>query len=481
MNMTQRRLHRIVLRTATPLHIGGPTDPLLDAPVVRNAFGHWLVPGSSLTGVLRALVRAEVGEKDVATFFGSVSGDDAAASRVTVSDGELLDYDGRSTLRKAIAGEALKIPVDLRVIEDHVRLQTDLDEAPGTAADGAKFDLEVVPVGTCFAFEIECHLDRDDPISELIDRSIQRLSEGELNLGGDNAAGLGRINTVSHVARTFDFSVQSDVLAYASLDGDPTSPLPGGLTPEATPVTRLKNQTDLHGSVTIRFQTSGPLLIGGEQGPFSGDSANADMVFNRQPVVDMQDGRVTERPMIPGSGVRGLLRSRVVRTLIAAGLDPEQARLQMEGLFGSVTDGQGRRGRLRVEGAILADHSGTLLQHVAIDRLTGGSLKSALFTEAPIWVDDLEFDLTFRLDGVNDRQLALLVQAIWDIHEGVAPLGGGTRRGNGQLRIAPSPDGRHGLAIRFALRRDGKPLDDAAIDELETTILNIRLDESEAA
>ena len=46
---------RFTLELMSPMHIGsGLTHPTTDAPVVRDAFGDYRIPGSSLAGALRA-------------------------------------------------------------------------------------------------------------------------------------------------------------------------------------------------------------------------------------------------------------------------------------------------------------------------------------------------------------------------------------------------------------------------------------------
>ncbi len=477
-----RVVHRLVVETVTPLHIGGPTDDQLDAPVVRNAFGQWFVPGSSLAGVLRAATRGLHGIDRANVVFGTIVGEAAASSEVCISDGELLDFDGKSALQKVMAGVPVDLPTDMRVVEDHVRLQTDLDESPGTAADGGKFDLEVVPVGARFAFEVECEDRTGDGLAPTtLEHAIRALMDGDIHLGGDNAAGLGRVVARHHQTRRFDLSSADDVLAYASLGSDPSEPLPGGTSLDARPPVETRREADLHGRIQIEFESSGPLLVGGAQSPLGDDRSAADLVFNRQPVIDMDGRTIRMLPLIPGSSLRGLMRSRVIRALVASGLERATIEREIATLFGSASGSSGERGRLRVEGCVLEDHPGTLIQHVAIDRLTGGSLKAALYSEAPIWVDGLTVRAAISLDGVTPRQLALLAHAIWDVHDGTAPLGGGTRRGNGRLRIRRDPDGWKGLAITPTLRRDGRILDASDLESLERMVAETCLNEMEAA
>ncbi len=473
-----RRVHRIVLELTAPLHIGGGgRDLVYDAAVTRNAFGQWTVPGSSIAGVLRGIVREIDGESAAAETFGSIDGDLADASAVLVSDGELIDFDGRSAFRKAMACEAVAMPTDLRVIEDHVRLDDAVTGSPGTAADGGKYDLEVIPEGVRFAVEIECHDAVDSHANrKRLDAALGRILSGGASLGGRGGSGLGRVRSVDHSFRDFDLASRDDLIAFAALDDDPSSPIPGATDAVVADHDHPRGHEGLSGRISLRFEASGPLLVGGSQGPL-GTEDGADLVCNRQPVLDWKQKRFVDRPVIPGSGIRGMIRSRVVHALVASGRPDHEVQTLVDRIFGSVNGGDGRRGRLRVEGVTLDEMTGTVIQHVGIDRLTGGSLRSALFSEAPIWEEALAFEVGIHLDGLGTDHLAVLAQAIWDVHEGLAPIGGGTRRGNGRLRIASKPDGFHGLDIGFDLALDGEPLDADRLRELEERLLGVQLKE----
>ena len=475
---TNRRIHRIIIELVSPLHIGGGgRDLVYDSPVTRNAFGQWTLPGTSIAGVLRNVIREIDGEAAAAETFGSIDGDFADASAVLVSDGELIDFDGGSALRKAMAGEPVELPTDLRVIEDHVRLQDALSGASGTAADGGKYDLEVIPQGVRFAIEIECHDGTESTTNrDRLAIAIDWFLSGNVPLGGHGGCGLGLVKPTLHTWRDFDLSNRDHLIAFAGIGTDPTITIPGAIEAVTSTSAPACGHQGLSGQITLRFESTGPILIGGSQGPLETEGG-ADLVFNRQPVLDWKRRCFVDRPVLPGSGIRGLIRSRVVHALVASGRPDQEVQAVVDDIFGSVAGGDGRRGHLRVKGATLEETSGTVIQHVGIDRLTGGSLRSALFSEAPIWEEALTFEVGIHLDGLATDHLAILAQAIWDVHDGIAPIGGGTRRGNGQLRIASDPDGFHGLAIKTNLSLDGTPLDDARHNELEERLLGVQLKE----
>ncbi len=81
-----------------------------------------------------------------------------------------------------------------------------------------------------------------------------------------------------------------------------------------------------------------------------------------------------------------------------------------------------------------ADYSSKILNHVSIDRFTGGAIDGALFSEETLFGKGLSFYLTLIVnnnafvdrDVKNAFELSLI-----DLCSGMLPLGGGVNRGNG--------------------------------------------------
>ena len=144
------RMLRLILECCAPLHCGGgANDFLQDQPVVRDAFGFWHIPGSTLAGILRHHAATLAPEEVVDRVFGKQEKDFSRPSLIWCANGQLLDYDGRFASLKAIHGEPVDIPRG-PFIRDHVRI----DLKRGVAETGGKFDEEIVPPGARFAMEI---------------------------------------------------------------------------------------------------------------------------------------------------------------------------------------------------------------------------------------------------------------------------------------------------------------------------------------
>lgn len=199
---------RLICRTG--LHIGSGRNPQLvgsDLPVLRDASGRPLVPGSSLRGVLRSGIEAvleslhldaqrptlEVGELGegaseneeaahrlaedwnamplVERIFGRIKQDkddrDSFASRLQISD-LTCTTEASAELRDGVA------------IERETR----------TVSGSKKFDHEVVPAGTAFEGRVRFRNPAEHELG-LLAQALWMLDEGMLLLGGKGSRGLG--------------------------------------------------------------------------------------------------------------------------------------------------------------------------------------------------------------------------------------------------------------------------------------------------
>lgn len=198
--------------------------------------------------------------------------------------------------------------------------------------------------------------------------------------------------------------------------------------------------------ITFNIHTAGPLLIKGADEPGL-DPSLPDMRFVRA----YRDGEMV--PFIPGSSLKGVLRSRaeqILRTLAPPELEfhdlfGESIKNEMEG-----KDGRSRyytsdplvqlfgqtylAGRLSCRDAFpvpgrplhLSERS-----HVAINRITGATHGGALFN--PEVVDEGTFAAEIRITNFATWQMKLVGCLLQDLNDGFLLLGGSTTRGYGRV------------------------------------------------
>lgn len=230
---------RITCRTG--LHIGAGKSPDLagsDLPVLRDASGRPLIPGSSLRGVLRAglesLCRSlslDAARPAAAPAAAGVPEELAALTqlwdrlclierlfgRVPKDRKDLSAYGSRLQISDALCAET--VAVELR---DGVAI----DRETRTAAGSAKFDLEVVPAGTAFQGSIRLKNPADYEVG-LLAQALWMLDAGILLLGGKTARGLGwvEVQATTPVDLSATDILQRTTASEPVAEADPFGPI----------------------------------------------------------------------------------------------------------------------------------------------------------------------------------------------------------------------------------------------------------------
>jgi CRISPR/Cas system CSM-associated protein Csm3 (group 7 of RAMP superfamily) len=97
----------------------------------------------------------------------------------------------------------------------------------------------------------------------------------------------------------------------------------------------------------------------------------------------------------------------------------------------------------------LADTQALVQSRVRIDRFTGGSYPTALFTQQPAFGgEEAMVKLEITLRRPEDAEIGLLLLVLKDLWTGDLPLGGESSVGRGRL---------HGQRATLALHEHGKP------------------------
>ncbi len=183
------------IKLETGMRIGGSKSALdiggIDLNVIKTATGVPYIPGSSLKGKLRAILAREEGSEDVQKdsekirqIFGSIEKDGATAeiSRLIVRD-SYLDKKHFSTLN-----------FELEMDYTETKWETAIDRKKGSAKGGSLRQLERVPAGAEFDFEIVYNV-FDDGKKEIhlaeIKKAMKILEDDYL--GGQGSRGFGKV------------------------------------------------------------------------------------------------------------------------------------------------------------------------------------------------------------------------------------------------------------------------------------------------
>ena len=374
----------------TPLRTGGTdSDP---QTVLESWDGTALLQGSSLAGALRGwLAAADAGMAE--TLFGSQK----QAGHLLVSDG-VFD----------------------RTAERYTRPRLRINGATGAADDGGKFDVAHIGSGSFFRFTLTwLGLQRCDEELEAVEQMLAALNSGEIRLGAQKSNGFGRVELKVYKC-TFDLTDPSDRAAWL------------GDTCQGTPLT-------LPEVVNARRVT---FLVSGQ----------ADSLLVKAGAALQKEGcaytpNLTEggRPILPGSSIKGAVRTRAEMIAGFLGLPLEVT----ENLFGRMSSkgDNGKPGCVFFEDGRLSGEKRLQISRIRINRFTGGIIRGGLFTEEP-----LSCGVEMHISAPDDSAACgLLLYALRDLGLGLYNLGSGGAIGRGYLSVreikAVTPDGTEARLI----------------------------------
>lgn len=412
----------------TPAHLGngeGATvDELVDMTLLLDPLAEGegrerpLLTGTTIAGALRGYLRerelgfgsgARTTSLSSMLFGGWKGNDDGEQSRLIVDDA--IGAQGRIELRDGV----------------------ELEGKNRTAADKAKFDLQLWEAGTIFPLRFELTIDAQseknnetDALRQALATALLGLTRGEITLGARKHRGYGKVTVSNWRLREYNLKTPGDLLGWI---GEGGKPLPDRWAIDTDGlVRRLGGEiADNRKYLTIGagFSLDGSMLIraGGGRGDHGPDMAHLQ---SRQ-----ADGRMA--PVLSGTSLAGAIRNRV-ETIINT-LAPQKTTNIIKNLFGDT----GQASRLMVSEQPIENGVNNLVQNrVAIDRFTGGARETALFNQQPVFGDE-ETHLTINLRLINpaDHEIGLILLALKDLWTGDLPLGGEQSVGRGRLK------GRH--------------------------------------
>lgn len=434
---THRLIARFIVEADTPIAIGsGQKDIMTDALVARDVNGLPYLPASTIAGVVRNLLDVE----KKSTLWGYQLGKDGRGSEIAFTEGKILDSNGKvvdGLLARNIKEDSFLKEYASLPIRQHVRIGHN-----GVTEDHGKFDEQVVFAGTRFCFEVE--IVADESHANAVNDIIDTVHANTFRLGGGTRSGFGRFHVVAAQHRVLDLREKEDLDLYLSksscLDYDIW--WKNADRAEADEANKPKGIC-----YTLNLCPRDFIFFGSGFGDNDGD---ADMTTVKERRVEWAEGghgQMTENlVLIPASSVKGALRHRVVfhynkkkKLWAKPGMTAEEWRglihpQAVNDLFGYEKDGDTHPGHVYFSDIIQGKAVSKLLNHVSIDRFTGGTIDGALFTEQVDYLPKgTSYEMTISIDhAFEDEDLKYAFErALDDICEGLLPLGGGVNRGNG--------------------------------------------------
>jgi CRISPR/Cas system CMR subunit Cmr4 (Cas7 group RAMP superfamily) len=158
-----------------------------------------------------------------------------------------------------------------------------------------------------------------------------------------------------------------------------------------------------------------------------------------EPVIDYGPRKFTKKQiLIPASSIKGALAHRMAfyyNMIMDEKRETKTGKWAVDTLFGCEKDGENETSRGHVIFSDIYREAGerTILNHVCIDRFTGGAMDGFLFNEEVVYDKDTTFSLEINVeDNVLTGDLRTAFEAaLHDLCNGLLPLGGSTNRGHG--------------------------------------------------
>ncbi len=283
---------KLVVKNA--LHIGGSdTELYADMMLARNGRGQIYLPATSLAGPIRAWWERAFAVKRKENWAWGPEHQDRAGHQ------DRKDAGFASMFR---IDDAPLVDEDYSEIRDHVGI----DRCSGTAADGIKFDREIVPEGSrfefCLTLEIPAEGADGEELEPRLGALLKALEDGKIRFGGAKTRGLG-VASLQYGKALVERVCDKNALLGVLLKPE---------TPDAGAYDKLKeNAPEPKASslltITINWESVLPVMMkDGRQG------FNIDMI-------PLTTGRGDDvRMVLTGSGIKGVIRAhseRIVRTL----------------------------------------------------------------------------------------------------------------------------------------------------------------------
>jgi len=445
--MTRRSASFItfILRFTEPGGVTVPSQPDLSAAwgparahllLDTDPQGRPQLPGTSLAGALREMVRTQRSPELAEVLFGHLAADQDAAgvpSRIWVLGSRPVAQDGSESA----------------IVPSEVRASTKIDRERGAARENTLRIDEVLPAGSRF----EVFLRWDDASAGEVEDLAGLLAVWRPFIGRGVSRGRGRCAAERVRHGTLNLDEPEGMLRWLTMNGPN---LAHAIAVNDMAAEAHDDEPVLRATLSIR----GPWRIGSGEPPPK--EAQGDREHEVIPLLKTAAGF-----LVPGSGLKGLLRSRAEFILRSTGavpppcLDQQCENCWICQVFGygggkdTESGSVGARSAIRVADSVVGQAEPVRRTHIAIDRFTGGVLDGALYEvealEAGTFTIQVEQLVTLTEERLTEIR-AVLRLVLADLDDGIIGIGAGVARGYGSVKVVPEdglpsvPEARRVLA-----------------------------------
>lgn len=451
-----RYLARIIIQAETPLAVGsGERNALTDQMVATDVNGLPYIPGTTLAGVLRHALEENIDQSVVNQIMGfqgernANGNDDGQGSRLILSHAQMIGKEKISNEGITMINDQFYKPFLNLPVRQHVRISH-----RGAAEDKGKFDEQVAYKGTRFCFEMEL-VSNETAEKEIWNKMLKLFNSPVFRIGGGTRKGFGELSVVECKATTLNLTNVEHLNLYLNKTSNLNDEFWNGDDKKVVIDQEVSNSK----TYKLNLEPDNFFLFS------SGlESVDAKMIPVTEQVIVWNTPNspefLKEQLLIPATSVKGALAHRTAfhyNKLVGntaekikdladkEGLTFDKKARQLTGennpavraLFGySAKGNEGKRGNMIISDLLKGESNSAnkkILNHVAIDRFTGGAMDGALFSEQVVYGKEEIYTLKIYVNqnGLDPIYIDAFEKSLNDLASGMLPLGGGTMRGHG--------------------------------------------------
>lgn len=369
--------YNVEIQCISPLRTGGSKDP---QQILRRADGTPFLQGASLAGAMRNWKNSDI-------LFGR------------------NENEGQLSVSDLIFPAEMNKNANLQITRPHLRI----DGATGTAADRAKFDVAHISANAKGRFTLLWRglKGEEEKAASEIETYLAALHSGEILLGAQKTNGFGRVELLVK-KQTYDLYNRADREAWLNNTGK------GSLI-------SLNKKSDTSKTEFIVRAYADSLLIKASVGTGVGETG-----------IDSVQLRENGRPVLPGSSIKGVIRSHITKIAPYCGVSNET----IDDIFGcsNSADDNAIAGKAIFSEAYLKSDEEQPFKNtrIRINRFSGGVIRKGLFSEKP---ESGNCELKISIPAKEVTGCMLLFYALRDLGMGLYSIGSGNNVGYGRLNV----------------------------------------------
>ncbi|MHA1284122.1 MAG: RAMP superfamily CRISPR-associated protein [Promethearchaeota archaeon] len=401
-----------VIENLSPLIIGKGRGDIIDLELIKDEEGNIFIPGTSFAGAIKHYIMENfipLNTKEWIYFWG-------------------FEQEDKDENKKVQSHFVVNDLFPLNNFKIKIRDGIAIDNKRGITEERALFNYEILEPGTNFNLEIEITIREEMDIigfKTILKTIINELENQKIRIGAMTTKGFGKIVLKNYKVYEFNFPADGEKW-FHFLNG---TTIKETLLDDLTGLTKKSQKNFLE--IQASFHIKNSIIIGSNIMDLEGSDK-----------INIQSN---EKPVIPGTSIKGAIRARAEKIINTFGRDGKE---ELKKIFGFASKKEKiednhkikqkiedkYKSRVYFEEIIINDAEEYTQNRIKIDRFTGGTIEGALFNSTPIWHKNENINIKIFLKEAEEWEVGLLLLILKDLWTEDLPLGGEKSIGRGILK-----------------------------------------------